>query len=326
MRRREFIAGLGSAAAWPAMAGAQQAARPAIGFLSVRSAVEPADLVAAFRTGLAESGVSEGKDLTIDFRWADGRFEDLSVLAADLVRSQVSVIAAVGGTAPALAARGASSTIPIVFVMGSDPIATGLVKSLPRPGGNVTGVTVLTFEIISKRLELLHQVIPNADRVGLMIHPASPATGSETQEAEAAAHKLNLRLLVLGARNRDEIVAAFEQLASKRDSGLIISGDGFFTSQREELAALAARYRVPAVYAYREYVQAGGLMSYGSHLPDGYRLAGVYAGRLFRGEKPAALPVQQSTKFESAFNLKTANALGLTIPETLLATADEVIQ
>jgi putative tryptophan/tyrosine transport system substrate-binding protein len=325
MKRRQFITGLAGAAAWPRAARAQQPP-PVIGFLSVRSSAESADLVAAFRAGLAESRIIEGKDLTIAFRWADGRFEDLPKLATDLVQQQVKAIAAVGGAAPALAARAASSAIPIVFVMGTNPVELGLVNSLPRPGGNVTGVTVLTFEIISKRLEFLHQVVPGIDTVALLVNPASPATEAETKEAEIAARKLGLRLLVLNATNHDEIVGVFEQLARRRNDPLIVSGDGFFTSQREKIAALAANYAVPTMYAYREYVQLGGLMSYGSHLPDGYRLAGVYAGRIFKGEKPADLPVQQSTKFELAINLKTAKALGLTIPETLLATADEVIQ
>ncbi len=325
MRRREFILGSGSAAAWPLVAKAQQPL-PVIGFLSVRSPAESADLVAAFRVGLAESNVIEGKDLTIAYRWADGRFEDLPALATNLVGAQVRAIAAVGGTAPALAARAATSTIPIVFVIGTSPVEIGLVKSLPRPGGNVTGVTVLTFEIISKRLEFLHQVMPGADTIALMVNSASPATELEANEAHVSAGKLGLRLLVLNVSNQSEIVAAFAQLAAQRNIPLIVSGDGFFTSQRESLTALATSHGVPTMYAYREYVQSGGLMSYGSHLPDGYRLAGAYMGRVFKGEKPADLPVQQSTKFELAINLKTSKALGLVIPEPLLATADDVIQ
>ena len=224
MRRREFIAGLGGAAAWPLVAKAQQPL-PVIGFLSVRSAAESADLVAAFRVGLAESNVIEGRDLTIAFRWADGRFGDLPSLATDLVRAQVRAIAAVGGTAPALAARAATSTIPIVFVIGTSPVEIGLVKSLPRPGGNVTGVTVLTFEIISKRLEFLHQVMPGADTVALMVNSASPATELEANEAQISARKLGLRLLVLNVSNQGEIGAAFAQLAAQRNTPLIVSGD-----------------------------------------------------------------------------------------------------
>jgi putative ABC transport system substrate-binding protein len=327
VRRREFIAVLGSAAAWPLAARAQQPALPVIGYLNSTTESTAQHFTAAFRQGLSELGYVERQNVSIEYRWMEGQYDRLPTLAADLVRRPVTVIVATGGTAIARAAKSATATIPIVFVGGGDPVEVGLVASLNRPGGNVTGAAILTTSLTAKRLELLHRLVPEATSIGFLINPTNTAvTKAETMEAETAARTLGVRLVPLNASTLGEIEAVFENLAAQQIGALLTGGDPFWTFQRVRLAALTARYAVPAIYAVREIIDAGGLMSYGASISDAYRLAGTYAGRILKGEKPADLPVQQSTRIEMVINLKTAKALGLTIPETLLATADEVIQ
>jgi putative ABC transport system substrate-binding protein len=326
MRRREFIVGLGGAAFGSLAARAQQSA-PAIGYLSSSSLATTRDLVAAFRRGLAEVGYAEGRNVAIEYRWAEDHYERLPELAAELVRRQVAVIVIPGSTPGALALKKATQTIPIVFLIGTDPVRTGLVTSLNRPGGNLTGFRLLDTEIAGKRLELLHQVVPSAGTIALLVNQTNPAAAeAETRDLRVGAQVLGIRLLVLNASSPSEIEAGFTTLVGERAGALVVPGETFFTTQRERLVALAARHAVPAIFQYREFADAGGLMSYGPDNLDAYRQLGVYTGRILRGEKPADLPVQQTTKIELVINLKTAKALGLTVPETLLATADEVIQ
>jgi putative tryptophan/tyrosine transport system substrate-binding protein len=325
MRRREFIAGLGSAAAWPVVARAQQAAMPVIGFLNSASPDTYAPFVAAFRQSLREQGYIEGQNVAIEYRWAEGQYDRLPVLAADLVRRQVTVIVATTNPAGP-AAKTATTKIPIVFTMGGDPVDLGLVAALNRPGGNITGVTVLAVELGPKRLELLHKLVPTATIVALVVNPTNPSAESETKELQAAARTLGLRLHVLNASTESDFDRVFATIGQLRAGGLVIGADPFFISRIRQLAALAIRHTVPTIYQFREFATAGGLVSYGGALSDAYHLAGVYTARILRGEKPADLPVQQSTKVELIINLKTAKSLGITIPETLLATADEVIQ
>jgi putative ABC transport system substrate-binding protein len=325
--RRQLITLLGGAAlAWPIAAGAQQPAMPVIGFLHSESLDLYAHLVSAFRQGLSESGYAEGRNVAVEYRWADGQYDQLPTLVADLIRRQVTVIAA-NSPAAVLAAKAATATIPIVFNTGYDPVAAGYVASLARPGGNLTGVTSLTAEVGPKRVELLRELVPTASSVALLINPAAGAM-SETisTSLQAAARKLGLQFHVLHATAVRDLDTVFATLAQLQAGGLVIGGDPFFNSQSKQLAALAIRHAVPAIYQYREFAAAGGLMSYGGSLTDMYRLFGVYTGRIIKGEKPADLPVQQSTKVELFVNLKTARTLGLTVPLPLLARADEVIE
>jgi putative ABC transport system substrate-binding protein len=328
MKRREFITLLGGATiAWPLAARAQQPTLPVIGFLSSASPELWTDRLRGFRQGLSESGYVEGRNVTIEFRWAEGQNDRLPTLAAELVRGQVSVIAAIGSTPAALAAKTVTSTIPIVFTTAADPAAVGLVASLNRPGGNVTGVTTLSAELASKRLELLHEVVPMATIVALLVNPTSTNLAeSAVTELQAAARTLGLQLHVLHASTKRDFDMAFASLAQLRAGGLVITADAFFTSQMEQLAALAVRHAVPTIYQWRKFVTAGGLMSYGGDVTESDRLAGLYTGRILKGEKPADLPVQQASKVELIINLKTARALGIRFPLPLLARADEVIE
>jgi len=326
VKRREFITLLGGAAAWPLAARAQQPAMPVVGFLSGRSPGEAASAVDAFRQGLGEFGYIEGQNVTIEYRWAEGHYDRLPALAAELVARQVAVIAATGGEASGLAAKAATATIPIVFTMGGDPVELGLVVSLNKPGGNVTGVTFIVNDIPTKRLGLLRQLVPNATTIAMLVNPNFPATSAEVRDVQAAARTIGLEIDLLPASTSREIDAALATFVRKRPDALFVGGDPFLLGQRNQIASLAARNAVPAIYAQREFVAAGGLISYGANLADGYRQVGIYAARILKGEKPANLPVVQPTKFEMAINVKTAKALGLQIPDKLLALADEVIE
>jgi len=327
MRRREFIALLGSGVAgWPLAAHAQRQALPVIGFLSSRSPGESADLVAAFRQGLAEGGYVEGQNVSLEFRWGEGRYERLAGYAAELVRRAVTVIVTAGGDPAAQAAKAATATIPIVFVSGSDPVKVGLVASLNRPGGNITGVHMLILGLGAKRLGLLHELMPAVNLVGILVNPNFADARTQLRDVEDAAQSLGLKLVVQKAGTEFEIDTAFADLARQKTGAILVIADPFFTSQRVQIAALAARYAMPAMFELREYAAAGGLMSYGPDLADGYRQGGVYAGKILKGAKPAELPVEQPTKLGLVINLKTAKALGLQIPDKLLALADEVIE
>jgi putative tryptophan/tyrosine transport system substrate-binding protein len=324
MRRRELITLLGSAAVWPLVARAQ-ATMPLIGYLSAGSAAALTANVSAFRRGLAESGYIEGQNVAIDYLSAEDRADRLPALVAQFVGRPVAVIAA-AGTPAALAAKAATTVIPIVFETAGDPVKLGLVTSLNRPGGNVTGVTQLSSELIAKRLGLLHDLLPAADIVGLLVDPKDPRAETQSNEIQEAAKALRLQIRILKASTSTELDAAFAGLAQLRADALMVGSGYLLDDRREQVAALAARHRVPAIYQYRENIAAGGLMSYGASRVDSYRLTGVYAGRVLKGEKPADLPVARATKFELVINLKTANALGLTIPPSLFAQADEVIE
>jgi putative ABC transport system substrate-binding protein len=328
MRRREFIAGLGGAVAWPLGARAQQPALPVIGLLNSSSPDLSADRLRIFREGLSESGYVEGRNVAIEYRFAQDDFDRLPELAADLVRRRVAVIAAPGSVVAAYAAKAATATIPIVFQTGVDPVEAGLVASLNRPGGNLTGVTTLGVEVGPKRLELLHELVPTASIVALLINPANPAqrVDSETRGMQAAARILGLQLHILRASAERDFEAVFANLAQLGAGGLVIGGDPFLISRGRQLAALALRYAVPTIFQYREFVADGGLMSYGGNLTDATHLVGVYTGRILKGEKPGDLPVQQGTKVVLTINMKTAKALGLAVPITLLGRADEVIE
>jgi putative ABC transport system substrate-binding protein len=327
VRRREFITLLGSAAVWPLAARAQQAAMPAIGVLSAEWRDLFADRLRAFHEGLSETGYVEGRNLAIEYRWAEGRNDQLPALAAELVRRQVTVIVTAGSTPAALAARAATTTIPIVFYLGADPVEVGLVTSLSRPGGNLTGVVTLNVEVGAKRLELLHELIPTATVVALLLNPTNPTLAQTlSRDLQAAARTLGLQLHVLHASNEREIDTAFATLVQLRAGALVIGADALFNSRSEQLAALTVRHAVPAIYQFREFVSAGGLMSYGTTVVDTYRPVGVYTGPILKGEKPAELPVQQATRLELIINLKTAKALGITVPLPLLGRADEVIE
>ena len=329
MRRRQFITMLGGAAAsslsWPLAARAQQPAMPVIGFLSSRS---PADeqFVAAFGQGLNEAGFVERRNVTIEYRWAENQLDRLPALAAELARRQVAVILAVGGSAPALAAKAATSTIPVVFIIGGDPVKLGLVASLNRPGGNVTGVTILSGALTAKRLELLRELVPGSGVVACLVNPSSPEIETQLTDIRAASRTFGQEIPVLNASNERDIDAAFATLVRQQIGGLLVANDGFFVGRREQLVALAARHAIPAMYFLREFASAGGLMSYGNSLADAYRQVGTYAGRILKGAKPADLPVEQAVKIELVINLKTAKALGLDVPTALLLRANEVIE
>jgi putative tryptophan/tyrosine transport system substrate-binding protein len=324
MRRREFLSLLGvTATAWPIAVRAQPA-MPVIGFLSGRSQGEATSTTGAFRQGLSDAGYVEGKNVTIEYRWAQGRYDQLPAMAADLVDRQAAVIFASGGAE--LAAKAATTTIPIVFTTGGDPVELGLVASLNRPSGNLTGVTFLASDLGAKRLELLRQFAPNAKTIAMLMNPTYQPTTAEVRDVQAAAHTLGLQINVLNANTSGEIDTAFALLGRERPDALIVGGDPILLSHRDQVVPLAAAHTLPTIYPQREYVDAGGLMSYGTSLIDGYRKTGVYAGKILAGIKPAALPVLQPTKFDLIVNLKTAKALGLATPNALLVGADEVIE
>ena len=327
MRRRNFIILLGGAAvAWPLAAHAQQPTIPVIGFLSARSPAEAASVLAAFRQGLGETCYFEGKNVAIEYRWAEGQYSRLPTLAAELVSHQVAVIAATGGEPSPLAAKAATATTPIIFTVGGDPVAAGLVASLNRPGGNLTGTTIMARQMGPKRLELLHQLLPDATAMTMLVNPAFPANLVEAREVQDAAHLLGLQMNVQNASTESQIDTAFTTIVQQGVGALIVATDPFLLGQRDRIVRLAARHAIPTMYFLREFVEAGGLMSYGPNIANGYRQAGVYAGRVLKGEKPADLPVMQPTKFDLVINLKTTRVLGLTMPQTLLVAADEVIE
>jgi putative ABC transport system substrate-binding protein len=325
--RREFITLVGgAAAAWPVAAHTQQSAMPVIGFINAASPHSYARPVSAFLKGLGETGYVEGHNVAIEYRWGEGRSDRLPALVADLIHNQVAVIAATS-TPAALAAKAANTTIPIVFETGSDPVRIGLVASLARPGGNVTGVTQTNVEITPKRLELLHELLPAASVMALLVNPTDSTQAEATiRGVQGAARTLGLELHVLNASSERDFDGVFAKLIELRAGGLVIGGDPFFTGRIEQLAAMAVHHAVPVIYQWREFAVAGGLLSYGSDVTDAYRLAGNYTGRILKGDKPADLPVQQATKVELIVNLKTARALGLTVPTALLVRADEVIE
>ena len=326
MRRRAFFTLVGGAAVWPLSARAQQPAMPLIGYLGAQSPAAFASRVRAFRQGLGETGYAEGRNVAIEFRWAEGQHNRLSALAADLVSRQVAVIVAPGGAPAALAAKSATTTIPIVFEMGADPIAMGLVGSLNRPGGNLTGVSSLNVEVTPKRLEILHELVPTAAVVAVLVNPTSPTADSQWKDLQAAARALGLQLHVLHASTEGEFDTVFVTLLQLRAGGLVVASDTFFATHSEQLAALTVRHAVPAIHQSRDFSTAGGLTSYGGSFVESHRQAGVYTGRIIKGDKPADLPVQQVTKVELFVNLKTAKTLGVTVPLPLLARADEVIE
>jgi putative ABC transport system substrate-binding protein len=325
MRRRECVSLLSGAAVWPFTAFAQQQQTPVVGFVNAGSPDAP--LAAAFRRGLNEAGYVEGQNVTVEYHWLEGRFDRLPALMTDLVHRRVAVIATPAGNFAAHAAKVATTAIPIVFGVGEDPVKLGLVASLARPGANLTGINFLGNEMAAKRLELLHELLPKAVRIAVLVNPANiPATESTLRDIPDAAHAIGLQIQVYNASTRSEIEAAFVNLVRDRSDGLYVSGDVFFTSRRVQLATLAASNRIPASYPSREAVEAGGLMGYDTDRIEMYRQVGVYTGQVLKGAKPADLPVLQSTKFNLVINLTTANALGLTVPPSLLARADEVIE
>jgi putative tryptophan/tyrosine transport system substrate-binding protein len=327
MTRRKWITLLGGAAAWPLGARAQQPAMPVIGFLHSGSPDTNADRLRAFRLGLKDAGYAEGENVTIEFRWAESQIDRLPELAGELARRKVAVIVAPQGTSSALAAKTATTTIPIVFNVSEDPVRIGLVASLARPGGNLTGINFFSGELVQKRLELLRELVPGAARIAVLVNPANaPNTETTLREVERAALAIGLQIVVLKASTSREINAAFATLVSERADALIVGGDAFFTSRRVHIAALTARHAVPALCSGREYVEAGGLMSYGANITDAWRQVGVYASRILKGSKPADLPVVQPSRFELVINAETARMLRLTVPPTLLARADEVIE
>jgi putative tryptophan/tyrosine transport system substrate-binding protein len=327
MRRRDFITGVsGAAIAWPHVAHAQQQAMPVIGFLSSRSPGESAGVVAGFRQGLSEAGFVEGQNAVVAFRWAEGHYDRLPALAAELVGLRVAVLFTAGGPPAAFAAKAATQAIPIVFSAAMDPERIGLVTSLNRPGGNITGMSLQPVGLAAKSVQLLKRLLPSATLIGYLINPSNPAASVYTSEASAAANALGISIRIFNASTEQALDEVFASLPKSGVSGLAIPAEPFFDSQRDRIVALAARYSIPAIYGLREYGAAGGLMSYGTSLPDTYRHAAVYVGRILKGEKPADLPVMQPTKYDLVLNMKAAKALGLNIPDQLLALADEVIE
>ena len=327
MRRRDFIAKFGGAAlAWPLAARAQQAAIPGVGFLSARSASASDHLIKAFRAGLGEAGFIEGQNVQTTFRWADGHYERLPSLVSELVQAQVAVIAAFGGDPPVRAAKAATATIPIVFTTGGDPVQSGLVPNMNRPSGNVTGVTFFSAELGAKILNLLHSLVPTAKSVAVISNPTDPAGEAQSKDLEDAAHAFGIQIHAFNASTGGELDKALDAAVQSKADALIVTADPFFISQREPIAAFAKQHAIPIASAYRELADAGTLMSYGASLTDAYRQVGVYVGRILRGEQPADLPILQPTKFELVLNLKVAKTLGLEVPPTLLALADEVIE
>jgi len=327
MQRREFITALGGAAAmWPFATSAQQPVVPKIGYMSSRSLADSSLLVAAFRKGLSEAGYVEGQNLAVEYRWAEGQYDRLPALAADLVQRGVSVLVATGGEPSALAAKGATSSIPFVFITGGDPVKIGLVESINRPGGNATGVSLLSTNAESKRLGLLHELVPGAKVVGILIDPNFQEAEAQARELRDAAGTIGQRIHIAYAKNDGELELAFEALVWERADALHVCADPFFDTRRNRIFAFVDQHRMPAVYQFREYAVGGGLMSYGVSLPEGYRQVGIYAGQILKGAKPADLPIVQSIKFEFVINLKTAKAIGLEVPAMLLARADEVIE
>jgi putative ABC transport system substrate-binding protein len=327
IRRREFIFTLGcAAAAWPLAARAQQPSVPVIGFLSSVSPGPFAQHVIAFRQGLNERGYVEGQNVAVEYRWAEGRYDRLAGLAAELVHRNVAVIFASGGPPSALAARAATIAIPIVFILASDPIKLGFVTSLNHPGGNATGVNIFNVEVEPKKLEILHELVPKATKIGVLVNQRNTSAQTIVTELQTAADALGLQIYIVNAATEAEFGAAFTTLGQQQAGALVVASDPFFNNQRETLVALAAQHALPAIYEFPEFVVAGGLVSYGSILTDAYRQAGVYTGRILKGEKPADLPVVQPTKFELAINIKTAKTLGVEVPQTMLVGADEVIE
>jgi putative ABC transport system substrate-binding protein len=326
MRRRDFIKVVGLATAWPLPARAQEAPKPVIGFINAASAESYTRQTAAFLKGLSETGYVEGQNVSIEYRWAEGRADRLPAMAADLVRRQVAVIAATS-TPAAVAAKAATTTVPIVFETGADPIQLGLITNLSRPGGNVTGITQTNVEMAPKRLQLLYELVPTARVMALLVNPNDLTLAEAyTKDVQTAARALGVELHILNASTGPDLDAAFAKLAQLQAGGLVVSGGAFLTSQSEKLAALGMRHAVPTVFTNREFVVAGGLLGYGAAITDAYRLVGIYTGRILKGDKPADLPVQQATKVELYINLKTAKALGLTVPNTLIGRADEVFE
>ena len=327
MRRRDFIKMIaGSAAAWPLAARAQQTAMPVIGWLGARSPGESESVIDAFRQGLNETGYEEGRNLFIAYRWADGRYDRLPGLAMELVRHQVAVIAATGGDAATLAAKAATSTIPIIFAGGTDPVSAGIVASLTRPDQNVTGVSLLIGLLGAKQVELLQELVPKAPLIAALFNPNNPNAERGAKDVQGAAGTIGQKVVVFHASSEREIDTAFASLVQQQAGGILIYPDGFFTGRRDQLVELAARYKIPAIYPWRDYAVAGGLMSYGTSIREAFRWAGTYVGKVLKGAKPADLPVIQPSKFEVVINLKTARALNLSVPTSLLLRADEVIE
>jgi putative tryptophan/tyrosine transport system substrate-binding protein len=326
LKRRDFITLLGGAAAWPLAARAQQPAMPVIGFMHSQSPETASDYAAAFQQGLKEAGFVEGQNVTVEYHWAQGYYDRLSGIAADLVRRKVDIIAATGGEPSPQVAKAATQTIPIVFTTNGDPVKEGLVASLNRPGGNATGATIFGEAAVTKRLQLLHEVVPQAAVIGFLMNPNHPNSNTEMKVAETAARSLRKEMLFFNASNESELDAAFANMARQQVGALLGGSDTFFAQRRDQIASLAAHYRIPAMYYVREFAHAGGLMAYGNRVADMYRLVGIYVGRILKGEKPGDLPVQESTKFELVINLKTAKALRIEIPILMQLLADEVIE